>query len=281
MAAPRVARAGEQTIDQRNGQGEERERPEQPVRPEELELDDPCAGGHERGEQHAPGARVRRRPRIRDHEEREEHERAAFESVDGDGERLSEPEGPADEQRRIGAEKGHRHVAPGRAVHDEPSRRSEEEPEHGRAAPLTGRDPHLARQEHHRHQREVGRVEDVLAVDSQDELARDGDGRRDDHQAERIRPEQETERKPGDQRALRVERGESVKPRCRGLHQQDRGECGDGVGARHVEPEPAESVEDEAREHGDLVQTRIPSTVVSHPVLPSIGCRGRHGRHAP
>jgi hypothetical protein len=248
---PDVPRAREQPVDQRDGQREERERPEEAVCAEEPELDVPCACGHQRGEQDASGPRVGRGLGIRDHEEREEHECAALEPVQRDAQRFAQPERPADEQHGVGREKGHRHIAPGRAVHDEPAGRCEQEAEHRRAAPLAGRDPHLAREQHHRHQGEVRGIEDVLAPDPQQELAGDGDGGRDDRQLDRTGPEQETEREPGDQGAPRVEDREPRETRRGELHQQDGGE--DDGGAARVEPEPSEPVDQEAPEDGDLI----------------------------
>jgi hypothetical protein len=279
--APDVTGAREQPVEQRDGQREEGERPQEPVRPEELELDDPRARGHQRGEQDATGSRVGRGLRIRDHEEGEEHERAALDPVQGDAQGLAEPERSADEQRGVGAEEGEGHVAPGRAVHDQPAGRGEEEPEHRRAAPLAGRDPHLAREQHHGHQREVGRVEDVLAADPQDELARDGDGGGEDHQFEGIGPEQETEREPGDQGALRVEVGTPVEASCGKLHQQDGGENGDRMGGGQIEAEPPQSVDEEAPEGRDLIQARVPPAGGLCPVLSIAGDRRRHDLHAP
>jgi hypothetical protein len=280
--APDVAGAREQPVDQRDGQREEGERPEEPVRPEELELDAPGARGHQCREEHASCPRIGRGLRIRDHEEREEHERAALEPVQGDAERLPEPERPADEQRGEGGEEGHRHVAPGCAVHDQPASRGQDEPEHGRAAPLAGRDPYLAREQHHRHQREVGRVEDMLAPDPQDELARDGDGRGDDHQVEGIGPEQETEREPRDQSALRVE-DRTPGQACREeLHQQDSGKDRERVGGRQVEAEPPQSVDEEAPEGRDLIYAGVPPAAGLHVLSSPIdGWGRRHHVHAP
>jgi hypothetical protein len=255
--APDVAPAREQAVDQRDGQREERERPQEAVRPEQLELDEPGARSHQRAEQDASGSRVGRRLRIRDHEEREEHERAALEAMERNAERLSEPERPRDEESRVGHEEGHGHVAPGRAVHDQAARRGEQEAEHGRAAPLSGRDPHVPRAEHHRHQREVRGIEDVLALYPQHELARDGDRGRDDRNLERIGPEQQTEREPRDQGASRVEEGEFGQARREPLHQQDGREDGDGVENGQIEAEPDQAVGEEASEGRDLVHAGI------------------------
>ena len=202
---PVVSGPGEQPIDQGNEQRGERERPEEPVRPEELELHDPRADGHQRGKEEAARPRVGRRPRVGDHEEGKEHEGAALEPMQGDAHRLSEPERPSDEERAVAGEKGERPVAPRGPVDDETAGGGEEEAEHRRAAPLARRDPDLSRRDHHCHQREVRRIEDVLVPDPQDELARDGDDGSDRRESPRIRAKQETQRKSRDQRATWIE----------------------------------------------------------------------------
>jgi hypothetical protein len=201
--------------------------------------------------------------------------------VQGNGHGLSEPERPAHEQRGVGGEEGGGHIGPGRAVHDQPTGRGKEEAKHRRAAPLAGRHPHLAGEEHHGHQREVGRVEDVLASDAEDELAGDGDGGGDDDQAEGTGPEQETEREPRDQGAPWVEGGAPGEARRSKLDQQDGGENGDCMGGGQVEPEPPQAVSEEAREGHDLIHARVPSAEGLCLVPRTVRGHRPHELHAP
>jgi hypothetical protein len=277
--APGVPGAREQPVDQWDGDREERERPQQAVRPEELELHDPGACRHQHGEEDAPTPRVRRGLRIRDHEEGEQHQRAALEPVQGNVEGLSEPERSSREERDVGDEKRERHVASRSAVHHEPAGRREQEAEDGRAAPLAGGDPDAAGDQDHRHQREVRGIEDVLAAHSQDELARDGDDGRHDGQVEGIGPEQEAQRQSRDQGALRVEGrtpGDSGRRELRQQHSDEDGHC---MSDRHIEAEPPDAVDQEAAERRNLIHTGVPAEPL-HYVLPSTlveeRCRGVH-----
>ena len=68
-----------------------------------------------------------------------------------------------------------RHVAARGAVDDEPAEAGHQKREERDVAPLARRDPDLAGEQHHRDDAEVRRVEEVLAVESKDELAGDGD----------------------------------------------------------------------------------------------------------
>ena len=256
--APDVAGTWEQPVDQWDGDREERKGPQETVRPEELELHDPGAHGHQGREQDAPCPRIGRGLGIRDHEEGEQHERAALEPVQGNAHGLSQPEGSSGEQRDVADEKCEGHIAPRCPVHDQAAGRREQESEHGRAAPLTGRDPHAAREEHHRHQREVRGIEDVLAAHAQHELAENGDGGRHDHQLERIRPEQEAQRQSRYQCALRVEGRAPGHTRRGELGQQDGDEDGDRMRDRQIEPEPPDAVDEEAAERRNLIHTWVP-----------------------
>ncbi len=278
---PHVAGTGQEPVDEGDGDREERQRPQETVRPEELELHEPGAQRHQRREQDAPASRIGRGLRIRDHEEGEQDERAAFEPMQGNAQGLAEPERSSDEQRGVADEKRKCHVASRGPVHDEAAGGREEEAEHGRAAPLTGRDPHDAREEHHRHQREVRGIEDVLAAHAQDELAGDGDGGRHDREVDGIRPEQKAQRQSRDQRALRVEGGTSGQVRRNELRYQDGDEDGDHMRDRQIEPQPSDAVDDKAAERRNLVQTRVP--VSPEPCeLPSTAGRSHgHAVHAP
>ena len=138
---PLVARAGQEPVDQGDDEGARGERPEQAVGAEEHELHDAGADRDEDGEQDAARARVRRRPRVGDHEEREEQEGAVLEPMERDrraarrARAIGRPAAPRSTRGRP------RHVAARGAVDDQRPRRGEQEGEDGRAAPLPGRDP--------------------------------------------------------------------------------------------------------------------------------------------
>src|SRR5450432_1887629 len=83
----RGAPPGPDEVEEWNEQGEESERPESTVGPEEPELDVRGAGCDERPEHDASRAGVRRGLRVRNHEEREEEQRAALEPMERDRQR--------------------------------------------------------------------------------------------------------------------------------------------------------------------------------------------------
>ncbi len=89
---PVVAAAGQDAVEERRQGRQREERPDRTVRAKETELDERRAEGDEEAEEDAAVARVGRRLRIGDHEEREEEKRAALEPVERDRERLSQPE---------------------------------------------------------------------------------------------------------------------------------------------------------------------------------------------
>ena len=227
--APDVTGAGQRPVDQWDQERKQRERPQQTVRPEQLELHDPGACRHQQCEQDAPTPRVGRRLRIRDHEEGEQHEGAALEPMKRNAEGLSETERSASEERDVGDEEREGHVTARCAIHHEPASRRHQEAKDGRAAPLARRDPDAAGEEDHRHQREVRGIENVLATHPQGELARDGDGGCHDRQLEGIGAEQEAQRQSRDEGALRIEdRAPGDSRRCE-LRQQNRDEDGHGM----------------------------------------------------
>src|SRR5688500_4142780 len=89
---PFVVGSGEEVVEERHrGRGEE-QGPQESVRAEQFVLPDERDRGDQGGVWDARGAVVRDRLRVRDHEEREEQQRAALELVEQHREALAEPE---------------------------------------------------------------------------------------------------------------------------------------------------------------------------------------------
>ena len=244
-------------IEEWDEEREERERPEEAVRPEETELDEDRAPRDEKGEQDPSRPGVRRRLRIRDHEEGEEKECSALQAMQRDRQRLAERCGPREQEKRIEAEKRQRDVAPRGPAHDEDSGAGDGEREEGSRSPLARRNPDAAGREHHREQAEVGGIEDVLVVPAKDELRGNRDQRRGTRQEGGIRPEEETEREAGDERAADFDGRETGDARAQelrrdsGADEQGRARKGD------VEVKERHAVEKEGREGADLEQARV------------------------
>jgi hypothetical protein len=119
----------------------------------------------------------------------------------------------------------------------------------------------------------------VRASDPHHELAGDGDDAGQDDQRKRIGSQEQTERQARDERALRVEGGAPGQPVPRSLHQQDGGEDGDRVSGGQVELEPGDTVDEEAAERRDLVETGIKPTPGC--TLPLRLSPSRPAHHAP
>ncbi len=220
-------------------------------------MDEPGAQRHQEGEEDAAGPRVGRGLGVRDHEEGEQEERSVRDLVEGDRHRLSQPERAAEQDRQVEGEEGPGHVAARGAVDHEATQAGHQEREEGDAPPLARRDPDAAGQEHQGDDAEVRRVEHVLAVPAEDELAGDGDGRGQAGQEERARPQQQTEREAGDESAARVEGGQPPEPGADGLGEQDRPQEDHRLERRDREVEAQDAIDQQAREHRDLVQPRI------------------------
>jgi len=85
--------------------------------------------------------------------------------VQRDGERVPQPDRPADDKEGVEAEKGIGHVAARGAMDHQSTQTGQQEREERHAAPLARRHPDLAGGQHHDDEAEVGRVEQVPAID--------------------------------------------------------------------------------------------------------------------
>jgi len=176
-----------------------------------------------------------------------------------DGERLPEPERASDQQARVAREEGQGDVGAGRAIHDQGSSRRQQEREDDAAAPLAGRHPYVLREEQHRDQREVGRVENVLVPYAQRELTGDSGDGGENGQARYTRAHQEAKREPGDQRAAWIEGASAGQSRAYELgDERAENDRHRGLGL-DLEIQPPDAVAEEARQRGDLVEPRIPA----------------------
>src|SRR6185436_17324051 len=100
------------------------------------ELDVPGARCDEKCEEDPACPRVRRRPRIRDHEEREEQERAVFKAMNRDRQWFTEPDRSTEDKRHVERDERVGHIASARAVDDEAAETRHEEREKRDVAPL-------------------------------------------------------------------------------------------------------------------------------------------------
>jgi hypothetical protein len=103
----------------------------------------------------------------------------------------------------------------------------------------------------------VRRVEDVLAADAQEELARDGHHRGQQGQHGITGAEQQAERQAGDQGALGIEAGQFGELGGGPLGEQRRREDGHRPARVDIEAEPGHTVDEQAGQHRDLVQAGI------------------------
>src|SRR5436190_24331306 len=103
--------------------------------------------------------------------------------MERDGQRLAEPDRSAEDERHVERDEGVGDVTPRRAVDDEAAETSHQKCQERDIAPLAGRYPHLAGEQDHGDNAEVGGIEEVLAVESNDELAGDGGDGRGERQA--------------------------------------------------------------------------------------------------
>ena len=104
----------------------------------EPELHEPRAACDDCGEENAARARVWRRLRIGNHEECEDQQRAVFESMQRNRQRIAEADRAGDEEGGPEEEKRERDVAALRSNDDDRAGTHHEKSEEGHAAPLTG-----------------------------------------------------------------------------------------------------------------------------------------------
>ena len=254
---PPIPDARNEAVEDRNEDREECERPEQTVRSEKTELDEGRTGRDENGEEDPSQPGVRRRFRIRDHEKGEEKERAALQTVQRDRERLAERRGPGEKQQAIESEERQGDVASGGSAHDEDPRAGDREGEEGAGSPLAGRNPDAVRQDHHRDEAEVRRVEDVFAVPAEDDLRGDRDDRGDDRQERRIRSKEEAQREAGDEGAANFDGRKARSPRAEELSGEDGADQQSHARESDVEVEESHPVQKEGRERADLKEARV------------------------
>src|SRR4030095_15000415 len=97
----------------------------------------------------------------------------------------------------------------------------------------------------------------MFAAPFQDEFARDRDHRRGGQQKNAVGAQQETKRNAGDQRAARVEGRAGDKSIAEKLSDENGAKQDYDFTSADIEAEPAEAVDQEGSEDGDLVIARI------------------------
>ena len=126
--------------------------------------------------------------------------------------RIAKPRRAADLKSNERREEPQRDVRARGSRDDEAAEASHQKGEPGEAAPLAGRDPDAVAQQQEDDEREIGGVEQVLAVMAHHELAGDRDDRRSGGEPPVAGPKQQRERKRRDQGAERIESREAAQP---------------------------------------------------------------------
>ena len=191
-------------------------------------------------EEHTTRAPVRRRARVRDHEEGEQEQGPVLEPVQRDRHRLAQPQRAPANERGVEDEERDRHVAARGAIDHEAADTGHQESEEGRASPLAGRHPYAAGEQEHG-QGEVRRIEHVFAADADHELAADGQHRRAHRQRGRVGAQEEAQRQAGDERATRIEGAQAPHARAGVLRHEDGDENDGGPCRLHFEIQPQEA----------------------------------------
>ena len=196
--------------------------------------------------------------RVGDHEEREDQERAALHLVNRDGERIAQPPGA----RRTAAprecrERRSRCRTRRAACSTRIAKKARSAANHTVEPHAPGEIQHAARGEQQHDDGEARRIPDVLAVDAEDEFRADGDHAGQRMQPGIVRPQQQAQRQSGDQRRARVECRQLEPPRADGLRCERADDGERAVERARAEIEPAEIVDQQGCERGDLVMARI------------------------
>jgi hypothetical protein len=207
-------------INQRNCERTDGQRPQRTVGSEKSKLDVPGARRDKTREENPADSRVRRRPRIRDHEKGEEQQRAVFQTMNRDRQWLAEPDGSTEHQRHVEADERVGDVASACPVHNQTAETRHQECEECDVAPLAGGHPYISADHHQRDDCDVGRIEEMLAVQFDEKLARNRDRRSQQREGNVICAQQEAQRQPGDECTSRIERRQMPDFRADVLSQQ-------------------------------------------------------------
>jgi hypothetical protein len=156
--------------------------------------------------------------------------------------RLAEPDRAAKHERHVKRDERDGHIASRRAVHHETPEARHQKREKGYVPPLAGRHPDLLRQQHHGQDAEVRRVEQMLVVETDCELAPDRNDGGHDRQTGEIGPEEQTEGQPGDERASDIESGQIPDTSAEVLCQQRDTQRRNSLRARYLEVEPGQAI---------------------------------------
>src|SRR5690348_3311106 len=169
---------------------------------------------------------------------------------------IAEPERPCDQEPDVETEKAQRYIRPHRASDDETAHAGDEKAEPSDLSPLSGRDPaQSARYEED--QRQIRRVEDVLLLPADDELAGDGNDCRQRGNGQFIGAEKKTEAQGRHERAQRIERRQLTEARSGILGEQRGTERGGNLGNRDIEVQPEQPIQQQRAEAGDLIKAGI------------------------
>ena len=173
--------------------------------------------------------------------------------------RLAEIQRSAEEERAVAGDERVGDVGPRGAVYDERAGAGHQERKEAAAAPLAGRYPDLVGQQQHGDDAAIGRVEDVLAVDSNQELAGDRHDRCEDGEIGSVGAQQQAQREPGNQSAARAgpERRPPDQPIANPLCREDSGQQKNDPADGDVEIEPPHPIDEQGRKCGYLIQARI------------------------
>ena len=170
---------------------------------------------------------------------------------------VAEPEGAREEQARVARQEEQGHVGAARGVQDQNGEKAHERGEPGGRTPLPWRNPHVRRNQQQDDNGKSGRVPDVLSMNAQEEFRGYGDDPRECMEPGLVCAQQKAQRESRDQRRARIKTRQLEPARAERLREQ-RGADGKGTVERlRPEIEPAETVDEQARERRDLIMPRV------------------------
>mgnify|MGYP001818870763 CR=1 FL=1 len=125
----------------------------------------------DRGKRDTPERGIGRRLWVRNHEEREDEQGAVLQLVHRDRQRITQPQGPPEQQRAVKYQEGNRRFCTLRAGQHLEAEAREAECTYRSAAPLARRYPGVFADQLERDLGHIGRVENMLAFVPDNKLA--------------------------------------------------------------------------------------------------------------
>jgi hypothetical protein len=209
------------------------------------------------GEHEAAQPRIRRRARIRDHEEGEDQQRPALELMQRDRERVAEPNGPHQQEGCMRDQKEDGDVEAVRRAQHEDGEKAQKRGEPYRRSPLSRRNPHAVRSQKQNHDREACGIPDVLAVHPKDEFRADRNDSGNYVQPRLLSAQQQAQREAGDQGRAGIELRQREQIRAERLRCQRPANGQQAVEGLCTEINPEDVINEQSGQRGDLIMSRI------------------------